>query len=149
QMANSARKAASRRRKHETQAEPARPADPAWVAAWREVQVVLDEEIQRLPALYREPFILCCLENHSCEEAASRLGQKKGTVWSRLARARERLQKRLAGRGVSLTAVLAGVALAEGRSAALSGPLLSATVRAAALLAADQALTTHLVSAQV
>ena len=52
QMANSARRAASRRKRHEGQAAPDPPADPAWAAAWREVQVVLDEEVHRLPAIY-------------------------------------------------------------------------------------------------
>jgi RNA polymerase sigma factor (sigma-70 family) len=144
--AANARRSAARRRAHETRAGAPRPADPAWLAAWREVQELLDEEIRRLPAIYREPFLLCCLESLSCDEAALRLGEKTGTVWSRLSRARERLRTRLAARGVSLSAVLAAVAVA-GDSAAASIPhhLLSSTVSAAAV-AAEKSLSTSLVS---
>jgi RNA polymerase sigma factor (sigma-70 family) len=111
-MAADARKAAARRRRHEGQAAEPRPApDPARAADWQEVQAALDEEVRRLPAVYREPFVLCCLENVSCAEAARRLGQKEGTVWSRLARARQRLRDRLRRRGVSLPAVLAAAAV--------------------------------------
>ena len=78
-------RAAGTRAKHERQATTMDPTNPAWEAAWREVQVLLDEEIQRLPEKYREPFVLCCLENQGCAEAARRLGLKEGTVWSRLA----------------------------------------------------------------
>src|SRR5206468_2732182 len=92
-----ARRAAAIRRKHERQAKALEaPATPAWEAAWREVQMLLDEEIQRLPAKYREPFILCCLENRGCAEAGQRLRLKEGTVWSRLDQARKRLKQRLA-----------------------------------------------------
>jgi RNA polymerase sigma factor (sigma-70 family) len=117
-MATNARRSAFRRREHEGRAAPLQTSDPAWSAAWREVQILLDEEIQRLPAIYREPFVLCCLENRSHDEIARRLAVKKGTIKSRLARARERLTKRLAKRGVSLNAVLAAVAVAGSRSAA-------------------------------
>jgi RNA polymerase sigma factor (sigma-70 family) len=70
-IALDARRAASRRNKYEEQAMTTPAMNPAWEAAWREVQVVLDEEIQRLPEKYREPFVLCCLENQPRAEAAS------------------------------------------------------------------------------
>jgi RNA polymerase sigma factor (sigma-70 family) len=132
-MANDARKAAARRRRRENQATSSRQApDPARTAAWREVQTILDEEIARLPAVYREPFVLCCLEGRSCAEAAERLGQKEGTVWSRVARARQKLQQRLARRGVGLASVLGAAAVSSNTALSAVPPaLLGATVQAA------------------
>jgi RNA polymerase sigma factor (sigma-70 family) len=148
-MATEARRAAGRRRKHEGRARPAAVTDPAWSAAWQEVQTLLDEEVQRLPAIYREPFVLCCLENLSTEEAARRLGAKKGTVCSRLGRARQHLQRRLARRGIALTAVLAALALPGARSAAAPPPgWLAATVGAATALVSCRAPTTLPASAR-
>src|SRR5262249_39634365 len=83
-MAMSAKRNAARRRLHEQKAKPASNGDPVWETAWREVQTLLDEEIQRLPQTYRATFILCCLENKSAAEAGRLLGVKAGTVWSRL-----------------------------------------------------------------
>lgn len=67
--AGHARLAAQRRRQHERRARAMHAASPEWELIWREVQVVLDEEIQRLPMIYRDAFILCCLENKSVQEA--------------------------------------------------------------------------------
>src|SRR5437868_198588 len=77
-MANNSRRAGARRRRHEAQARTPQPPNPAWSAAWREVQALLDEEVQRLPAAYREAFVLCCLEGTGCAEAARRLGLQEG-----------------------------------------------------------------------
>src|SRR5207244_2659202 len=122
--------AGARRRRRQGEAESATPRSPAAEAEWREVQAVLDEEIQRLPATYREPFVLCCLENHSRTEAARRLGVKEGTIGSRLTGARQRLRDRLARRGVALSAVLAAVALARPAGAAVPSRLAASAGRA-------------------
>jgi RNA polymerase sigma factor (sigma-70 family) len=90
----SAKRSAARRRQREGQAGARAPGNPSWELAWREVQALLDDEIGRLPETYRAPFLLCCLENRSREEAARLLGVKPGTVGSRLTRARQILQRR-------------------------------------------------------
>jgi WD40 repeat protein len=138
-MASDARKIAARRRAHEHQAPVLQPAPgPAWSAAWREVQAILDEEIERLPAVYREAFVLCCLENQQCAEVARSLGQKEGTVWSRVARARKLLQERLARRGVTLAGVLGAAAVSGNTSlAGMPRALVESTVEAAVQPATD------------
>jgi RNA polymerase sigma factor (sigma-70 family) len=149
-VAANARRAAVRRRQHEERAKTMQPKTPAWEAAWHEVQALLDEEIRRLPARYREPFVLCCLESRSCAEAARQLHLKEGTVWSRLSAARGRLQQRLARRGVTLSAVLAAAALSGNNAQAhLSPGLAVATVRVCLSLSAGKALADGSVSPQV
>jgi len=140
-MATNARRAAIRRRRHEHRAPVAEPSNPAWTVAWKEIQVMLDEEIHRLPEVFREAFVLCCLENMSCREVADRLGINQGTVRSRLTRARQRLQRRLSRRGVSLTALL-GVSALSGENALIAVPptLEASTSNAAVTWAAGKSL---------
>jgi len=79
---------------------------PAEDLAWRELGVVLDGEIQKLPEKLRVPFVLCYLQGKTNEQAAEELGCPKGTVLSRLSRARERLRKKLSRRGLVLSTSL-------------------------------------------
>jgi RNA polymerase sigma factor (sigma-70 family) len=89
----------------------------------------LHEEIARLPDRYREPVVLCYLEGLSTEAAAARLGCPRGTVLSRLSRARERLRARLVRRGLP-TAILAAAGKTSGaKPAVLSRTLIGATAR--------------------
>jgi len=135
-----AKQAAARRRKYEGQA----PAHPSIAAAdelcWREIRALLDEEIARLPEKFRSVFVLCCLEDLSRAEAARRLGLKERTVLSRLAAARKRLGRRLARRGVELTAVLTVLALAQQSASALPAGLMATTVKVALATAAGEVL---------
>jgi RND family efflux transporter MFP subunit len=74
----------------------------------REVQALVDEEVGRLPERLRLAVILCYLEGRTVEEAARQLGCPRGTVASRLARARQRLSARLVRRGLSVAATAVG-----------------------------------------
>ncbi len=134
-LACKVKRAAGRRRKHEGRA-PARSSnDPSGELLWREVRVLLDEEIACLPDIYRSVFVLYYLENQSQAEAGRRLGLKERTVSNRLAEARRRLQERLSRRGVELTAVLAASTLAMPSASAL--PAVTAASPAVAALAAS------------
>src|SRR5262249_60436326 len=72
--------------------------DPLNELSARELLALVDEEVRRLPEVYRLPVILCCLEGRSQEEAARQLGWTPGSVKGRLERGRARLHHRL-GRG--------------------------------------------------
>jgi RNA polymerase sigma factor (sigma-70 family) len=114
------------------------PLDPV---VWAELRELLDQEVSRLPAKLRDPFVLCYLEGLSNDEAARQMGCPKGTVLSRLARARERLRGRLGRRGLGLPAAALAATLAQ--EAIASAPplnLVGSTVKAATLIAAGQAL---------
>jgi RNA polymerase sigma factor (sigma-70 family) len=134
-----ARADAARRRAHERRAAGHRTMDCTDDLVWRDLRPVLDEEVDRLPPRYRVPFILCYLEDRTNAEAARLLGCSRGTVATLLARARERLRRRLTGRGLTLPAGLAAVALAR---PAVSAALEFVTVRAAIVFAAGDLSTT-------
>jgi protocatechuate 3,4-dioxygenase beta subunit len=104
---------------------------------WDDVQTVLDEEIQRLPATYRAVFVLCVLEGKSGSQAAFEFGVKEGAIRTRLTRARQLLQQRLARRGIKLASVLAALSVAEGAGqAGVSAALARTAIRFGLLVAA-------------
>jgi RNA polymerase sigma factor (sigma-70 family) len=102
-----------------------------------DLQPVLHQEVNRLPAKYRGPIVLCYLEGKTNEEAAQDLHCPVGTVKGRLARAREMLRKRLTRRGLALSTALVATSLSGGEAqAAVPHDLLTATVEAARRFAA-------------
>jgi RNA polymerase sigma factor (sigma-70 family) len=94
--------------------EPIPRPDPVNELSSRELLAILDGEVERLPERQRLPVLLCCLEGLSLEEAAARLGWKRGAVKGHLQRGRHRLHHRLARRGLTLTAALTAVEAARG-----------------------------------
>jgi RNA polymerase sigma factor (sigma-70 family) len=96
----------------------------------------LYEEMERLPESFRAPLILHYFQGLSTETIAQRLGCRRGTVLSRLARARLRLKKQLEQRGLTSASALALGASGLNRSIVpLPPPLLHATTRSAVSLA--------------
>jgi RNA polymerase sigma factor (sigma-70 family) len=137
-LARRARTTASRRRSHEAQAQPRPDSDsPVAEITLHEAQQVLDEELARLPAHYREPLVLCYLQGATQEEAARLSGWSLNTFKRRLHRAREVLHLRLKWRGLELGAVLSAVLLGPAEA---SATLVAATARAAQLFQAGQAI---------
>jgi RNA polymerase sigma factor (sigma-70 family) len=112
-----AKRGAARRRNHEAHKGALMPeAMPS--PFWDDVRAVLDDELRRLSEPFRAAFTLCVLEGQSGPQAAAELGCSEGTVASRLARARRQLGQRLARRGIKLSALLGGLAVAESASQA-------------------------------
>jgi RNA polymerase sigma factor (sigma-70 family) len=132
-VARKARTAAARRGDHEKRVIPKRPPDELEAVTWRDLRPVLDEELERLPAKYRAPLVLCCLEGHTYEEAAKKLGWANGTVCGRLSRAKEILRKRLVRRGLAPSAAVLTAALSKEATAAAVPPALFEATRKAAL----------------
>jgi RND family efflux transporter MFP subunit len=102
--------------------------DPAEQA---ELWAAIDDEVSRLPAKFRTATVLCYLQGQTVDEVARQLGCPRGTVASRLARARERLRGRLIRRGITLTAGAVAATLSETvASGAAPDRLIEQTVRA-------------------
>jgi RNA polymerase sigma factor (sigma-70 family) len=128
QTAKKARAVAAKRGTRERQG-TTMPEPPA-----REQECVLDEELSRLPAIYREAIVLCELEGRTRKEAARHLGVPEGTLAARLARGKKLLAKQLARLGYGA----ASVALA--RPAVAAPPsVVSNTVYALTTVAAGTA----------
>jgi RNA polymerase sigma factor (sigma-70 family) len=87
-------------------------------AVWQDVQPVLDEELLRLPDKYRAALVFCDLEGQPRKEAAARLRVPEGTLSSRLTTARNMLAKRLARRGITLSAAGLAVLISQNLTAA-------------------------------
>jgi RNA polymerase sigma-70 factor, ECF subfamily len=84
----------------ETHGAPEEAADPQAQALRNADRSVLAAAIERLPREYREPLILREMEDFSYKEIGALLEIPIGTVMSRLARARKKLEEILRARGV-------------------------------------------------
>jgi RNA polymerase sigma factor (sigma-70 family) len=107
------------------------PADPLDELAARELLLVLDEEMERLPESYRLPLILCGLEGRSQEEAARLLGWTVGSIRGRLQRGRARLHARLMRRGLAFSGALLTLGVPQAGAASAGMRLAPVTLRAA------------------
>jgi hypothetical protein len=103
-----------------------------------DLRELLASEVARLPEKYRLPIQLCYWGGLTTAETAQRLGWPKGTVLTRLAWARKRLQKSLARQGVAPTA-LAGLTVMAVPTA--NSAWTRATATAAAGIRAGEPLT--------
>jgi RNA polymerase sigma factor (sigma-70 family) len=148
-IARRAKAWAARRRTCEQRVAASLAADHPDDLVWRDLRLVLDEAVARLPEVYRAPFVLHYLHGTTVSEVARQLGCPRGTVAARLARARARLRKRLARRGLALSAGVLGAVLSENVArAAVPAFLGNSTARAAALVAAGKAVGSDLISAE-
>jgi RNA polymerase sigma factor (sigma-70 family) len=139
-ISQKARVAAARRRKHEQKVGIRRPAAGDVEAAWQTVGAVLDEELQRLPARYRLPLVLCYWEDRTHQAAARELGIPVGTLSWRLGRARALLRQRLLRRGITLPGTLLAVLLAGSAASAIPPALAAKTVATALAFVRDSAV---------
>lgn len=89
----------------------------------QQIQSIIDSEVSRLPERFQAAVVLCYFEGKTVDEAARQLRCPRGSVASRLARARERLRVRLTQRGIAVTtaAVTAGLERASSARAAADG----------------------------
>ena len=126
-VSKDARRSALRRFNRErTVAEVPEAAAPVCNSADDDLAEVIDAELQKLPAKYRELLVACDLEGRARQPVAESLGIPEGTLSSRLTTARRMLADRLARRGVA-PAVVAGVAAGSPASACEVPPALLAS----------------------
>ena len=130
-IALKARQGIARRRARERRAAMPAVGRPSAALEQGELHALLHEEVNRLPAKYRAPVVLCYFEGRTHDEAAAALQWPVGTVRGRLARARDLLRARLTRRGLAPSGWV-GATLLE-PIARLEPPtrLLEATVAAA------------------
>ena len=139
-VAAHARTDRARRRTHERRATAMPVADTTPAILWEDLRPVLDAEVGRLPEKYRVPVVLCYLGGKTYDEAARELGCPKGTIATRLVKARELLRDRLIARGATLPAAGLLAVLADSAQASIPPALLQATVEAATISTAPTAV---------
>lgn len=137
-------------RERQVDASPVDPHEDTASVEGRDLRSLLDQELNQLPEKYRTPVVLCYLEGKSYQEVAQQLGCPKGTVATRLTRARELLHGRLSRRGLGVTVGLLVTGLSEeAASASVPIALVASTVQGATLLSVGGPVVGSGVSAQV
>ena len=128
-----ARQGAARRRKREHRVATTAVEQSSAAIEQGELQSLLHEEVDRLPAKYRAPVVLCYFEGRTHDEAAAALHWPVGTVRGRLARARDLLRARLVRRGLAPAGLIGpgGSLLAPEARAEIPAGLRDATVATA------------------
>ncbi|MBY0524865.1 MAG: sigma-70 family RNA polymerase sigma factor [Gemmataceae bacterium] len=122
--------------------------DPLANLTLRELRVLLDQELQQLPAQYATPLLLCYLEGKTRDEVAHELGWSLTTVKARLERGRELLRARLRRRWLTLGAVIGACSLVDnGQAAVVTTALLQRTAQAALEFARGKVAVTASASA--
>jgi RNA polymerase sigma factor (sigma-70 family) len=120
-----------------TTSEPA-SSDPTEQATWKELRVMLDEELDRLPSELRMPLILCYLEGRTQDEGARQLGWGERIFRRRLEKGRARLARQLARRGVTLSTAMFALLLSQ-EAPAMTPALWAPALQAATAIAAGRA----------
>ncbi len=118
--ANHAFRAEFRRRNYEATAHAMNPPEPEHPEVdWSEVRPMLDEVMDRLPKRDREALLMRYFEAATLPEMAVWFRITENGVRKRLDRSLDRLQRQLAQRGISSTAIALGVFLGEEARAAI------------------------------
>ncbi len=144
-------KARTRQRsRHDREAPLRETAQPEVRPDQRELGALLDEAVHQLPDRFRSAFVLCYFQGKSVDEAAMELRCARGTVMSRLFRARQRVRRRLTRRGVAVPATLvAGTAAEATLSAAMPPLVLRDTLHAALAFAAGAGGSTNAIPTRI
>jgi RNA polymerase sigma-70 factor (ECF subfamily) len=141
-LARTARTSAARRLHHERNRAAAIGTDGAAADTASDWQPILHEEVNRLPAKYRTPVLLCYWEGQTNEQAAAQLGWPLGTVKIRLTRARDLLRRRLARRGVTLATGAIAATLGGNAGAVVPASLARLTLQAVAAASVPASVAT-------
>ncbi len=131
--ANRVRVRQRRQAARERLADPRSPESPG--TNRDEVRAAVHAELDRLPASYRLPIVLCDLEGWTKASAAAHLGWTEGAVRGRLERGRARLRVRLTRQGfapaIGSVAAVLGISPAAMASEGTWPGLVAAATRAA------------------
>ncbi len=126
--ARQARTARHRRLAKEQEAAAKAPTSEPNHETQPERSAILHEEIERLPARYRGPLVLCDLKGQTQEQAARQLACPVGTIKSRLNRGRQRLKDRLKRRGLAPAFGIGATLATDATQAAVPFSLVQSTI---------------------